>query len=794
MPEAASPRRVVVRTHQRLTKRNLFVSVSIAGEPHVAQGGSVELLLCEGDTGGVDGQWKAPQKAIMRRRIRRLLPGARREVAFPLARIPLGSGAWWVKALFTDRHGRSCHTETLQDKLESLPAEVGSAEGVTRAVPAPWTPLRVEKRAGGFRVRCWDREYDFAADSFVQRISSAGHPLLAGPVRVFARADGRNVLWSKSSLKLLSRSPDQAVFSQMLAGSGLTLRAQAEVEFDGMMRFDWDLSASKPTRLEALTLEVPIRKDHAKYFYQYRGYCGDDRKFGALTGEKMFKGFRPFLWFGDDERGIGWFAESDRNWFNADPSRVTEIVADGDTLFLRLHLVSSPVNLLSGAAARRIVPVMTDRAVPNVGSLRYTFGLQATPVKPVEKDTWDYRAICVVQNAPGAASTTDKLSLKPRLLDRLANAGVRTIVLFEHWTDIEAHFATTRRKEIRRIVRDCHARGIQVLLYFGFLLSESAPEWRDFGNNSLVLPRSGWAVYKYPPQPTQTAWRVCLRSHWQDILLAGMGRAFDELGADGVYLDGTAHSYACRNLIHGCGALRPDGSIAPTYPIFSVRSAMRRIYQVVKSRNPDGQVNVHNSSCMTIPTLAWATSTWDGEQFAGLKAGRKLGGFLPLDTFRTEFMGHQWGVPAEFLCYGRPLSYSQALAVSLLHDVPVRPFLLTPDLDVISSVWRVMDDFGRKEAEWVPYWRNEAFLKPSPPGVFASLYRHPRNGVLLVASNLSQRTAAGELRLNIPALGFGGKRFRAFDALTGKDEQVRDGRLRFKLGPFAWRMIRMGRI
>ena len=125
----------------------------------------------------------------------------------------------------------------------------------------------------------------------------------------------------------------------------------------------------------------------------------------------------------------------------------------------------------------------------------------------------------------------------------------------------------------------------------------------------------------------------------------------DEFGVDGVYLDGTEYPHACANRRHGCGYVRADGGVSPTYPVWAVRSMMKRIYTIVRSRKPEGQVNVHNSTCITIPTLGWATSSWDGEQFRGLSSGTSAAEVLPLDVFRTEFMGHQWGVPAEFLSY-----------------------------------------------------------------------------------------------------------------------------------------------
>ena len=180
----------------------------------------------------------------------------------------------------------------------------------------------------------------------------------------------------------------------------------------------------------------------------------------------------------------------------------------------------------------------------------------------------------------------------------------------------------------------------------------------------------------------------------------------DDFGIDGVYLDGTEYPFGCCNTEHGCGHVRPDGSIAPTYPIFAVRSAMRRIHEVVRSRRRKGHVNVHNSTCMTMPTLGWATSYWDGEQFQGVGSGVDVAQLLPLDAFRAEFMGRQWGVPAEFLHAGAAYTYEQAWAFTLLHDVPVRPHNPDDQLDLAASIWRVMDTFGRKKAEWLPYWSN----------------------------------------------------------------------------------------
>ena len=786
MTDLASPRKVTLRLYTHVKNQRLFVRVALAGETHPALGGKALLEIVRGDTGNIEGQWVGPQKALMRRTVRKLLPGASETAVFPVSKLPQGD--WCVRATFIDRLGRRCHTETVQDRFLDPPEWFGSPEGVSRRVPAPWTKLEVRPAPRSVRVRCWGREHFFGTGSFLRQVTSLGRPLLRAPITLNAQVNSLPVRWRASRLKCIRSSADQAVLIHEATAGSLSLHGQMEVDFDGMIRFDWRLESSEPVRVDELTLEIPIRQEFARYFYQYRGRCGDDRWIGRIPPAGLTKGFRPYIWIGDERTGLSWFAESDENWFHADPDRCLEIRRRNGAVTVRLRLVSRPVIVTPAAS---MFP-LTDRRPVSVRSLRYTFGLQATPVKPVVKDAWDTRTICIQQHTVGLEG---RLGLDIGLLDRLRDAGVRTVVIFEHWTDVEAHKIPCAAALLKKIVRACHKRDMQVLFYFGFLLSDLAPEYRELAHSSFTLPKTGWSMLHYLPQPAQAAWRVCLRSPWQDLVASGVAYVMDELGADGVYLDGTASPYACRNMLHGCGVLRKDGSIGPTFPIFSVRSAMRRIHEAVTSRKPDGQVNVHNSTCMTTPTLAWATSTWDGEQFAGLGRGADLDGFLPLDVFRTEFMGHQWGIPAELLCYGKPLSYRQAWALALLHDVPVRPMLnkVFDDVNLASRIWKAMDEFGRNEAEWVPYWRNADFVKTSPTGVQVSLYIHQRNGILAVVSNLTAESAVANLRFGPSWPARPQSEAVARDALTQELLRMRDGVVQFRLRSLEWRLVWVAR-
>ncbi|UCH34745.1 MAG: hypothetical protein JSV65_19885 [Armatimonadota bacterium] len=368
-------------------------------------------------------------------------------------------------------------------------------------------------------------------------------------------------------------------------------------------------------------------------------------------------------------------------------------------------------------------------------------------------------------------------------LDRLAELGVRTIVFHEHWTDIQDYPATTHGEALHRLVKACHERGIRLLLYFGYEMSNIAPEYPYYSDECLVYPRAGG----YTRQPEQTACIVCYGSHWQDFLVSGIARIMDEYGIDGVYLDGTANPFDCANLHHGCGYRGPDGSPRKTYRIFDVRRTMKRIYNVVKGRRPDGLVNVHQSTCMTIPTLAFATSYWDGEQFGAIESGIEVFDLLPLDAFRAEFMGHQWGVPAEFLCYNRPYTYPQAMAFTLLHDVLVRGSL-GGSLEMESALWREMEDFGRRDAEWLPYWSNQDVARVQPATCKASIYNRGPLGAMLVISNLAQEEASARIALDTVALRLP-ERATARDVLSGEPLPWDDGALRASLGPLSFRVV-----
>jgi len=638
---------------------------------------------------------------------------------------------------------------------------LGSKEGITDKVYAPFKPLRVRgsadpaKRAAPPAVLPWDRAYEFASGPLPTAIRARGAAVLASPIRLTCAVNGWPQTWSRSPASVRSATPAVVRLHGTCAAQDLTLTGDVTVEFDGLIRADLTLRAKDGVQVDDLTLEMPVAAQRARYLYQYPGAWGSAKNAGALPKLPWAAPFRPFVWLGDEDRGLCWFTESDGGFRVRDEKQVCELVRRGNAVVLR-------VRLLEGCEWD--------------GDRRFTFGFQATPIRPNPRDVWDFR-ITHSGNYGIEKPSGDGRSI----LDAQADLGVKTICFHEHWTDIQDSTSTTHQSELRSLVTGCHSRGIRLLLYHGYEMSNIAPEFADYSEECLVAPRAGG----YARQPPQTAYIVCYRSAWQDYMAAGIARLMDEYGTDGVYLDGTANPWGCGNTLHGCGVERAAGDVRPTYPFFATREVMKRIFNIVKSRKPDGLVNVHQSTCMTIPSVGFATSYWDGEQFGSLERGPRFDQVLPLDAFRCEFMGHQWGVPAEFLCYEKPYTTSEAYAFTLQHDVLVRGGLE----QIESRLWKAMDAFGKKTAEWLPYWRNSGVVKTTGEGILAGLYVHAGKDLMLVVSNLGPREADSTVRLDLARLRLSGRSLSASDVLTGEKLPLQNGSLRLPLKSMAWRML-----
>jgi hypothetical protein len=251
--------------------------------------------------------------------------------------------------------------ETPPGTAQDRPAWLGSKAGLGEEVLPPWTPVRVS----GSTVAVWGRSYRFGTLPLPASVTAREKELLASPITLTGMAGGREIAWTGETVRTEQCTPAACVLSVCSDSEQLKCEGKTRIEYDGMVRADLRLlpKGSKVT-IERLDLEIPLRREHARYLHTWPGQWGSSGNSGALSAAGYRGPLKPFVWLGDEWRGLAWFVESDRGFAAVRGTDVLDIRPAGGTVVMRVRIISKPTTI--------------DRP------LEYTFGFQATPVKPPE--------------------------------------------------------------------------------------------------------------------------------------------------------------------------------------------------------------------------------------------------------------------------------------------------------------------------------------------------------------------------------------------------------------------------
>ena len=607
----------------------------------------------------------------------------------------------------------------------------------------PFLPVRVETDQLQHIVHVIGRDYTVGADGLLASIRSEGVELLASPVRLVAEEDGEPSEWdenypeNESESFIQSRSDESVVICGAKQSRRFIVDTCWRFEYDGCVDISlkvmtrgqtvaqaFGIESTKPMlfRLDRLWLEVPLRAESMTLFHMYPN---SDVKMadgtvrpeslmstgGMLPRQSCAMPFKALLWLGNEERGLGWFAENDRNWQPESADRAIELVRRGEELILRVRLLDSPPGAWS--------------ADPQDGRFAYQpvtfrFGLQATPVKPFPRNPYIHNAFHLDCGIKVKGNYIDVLAGR---YDELKEKGVNTLILHEKWNKCQnwPHLSEFTGHQLRTIVEECHRRGIRVLTYFGYELSAMSPAWDELQEQAAARREDGAMYGGWWRVPFQRDYMACYRSGYADTLVDGIIRIMDEYHTDGVYLDSTSQPLLCYSTAHGCGWYDRAGKLHGSYGLMAVRRMFRRLYEAVQSRG--GEISVHSYGYVNFTAAPYFHQSWFGEN---LQSSRMQGSTedINLDYFRAEYLGRNIGVPVEFLAYANPpkWTFEQALACSALHGILPRPNDIGHPLDLMSRVWKVLDAFPIAQSEWLPYWRNGA--RASDDRVRISYFRY----------------------------------------------------------------------
>jgi len=613
----------------------------------------------------------------------------------PFGELAPGQYTVTVAALGADGTERASVGESFE-RPEVTWRDAPTFEGV---VPEPWPPIEVE----GGMVRVWGRAHRFGAGPLPAAITSQEREVLAGPARLLVNE--REPTWRTGPEGSLA---DDAVEREGSGEAGdLVLEWRTRMEFDGMLRCDLTLRpVGERALLRSLTLEVPVAAEQGAYVLAPTMVAWEDGRVDLP--------WRDMVWLTGHAAGVCWFAESDANWIVAEGATPIAIERAEDATTLRLTMIGEPVTV--------------------EGPVGYTFGLQATPVRPLPEN---WRNL----NLGNANQVSGNHTM---LVAQSGGAFVRN-----------AYLVPAEHVEMDEVVARWMGWGRALPYSTPTFLADHTALWDFYQREWRNSERHVYVGYTAHDGTEYAIQAVCPRSdfsevmvHWVDELLA------EYPGIGGVYYD-CCNPSECRNAEHGCGGVDAFGRAYATRPIFALRDLLRRVLTIAHSHG-DIVVN-HAHSRFSPPIHVFGDYWFPGEQYT-TRLGEDIWYYtdqIPPEVWQIELNSQVRGVGISFLPeFGRgtdkryqfedPAPSRALLAACLLHDVPCSGHWI--HRDAIEPVWALYDRHRLSDATFHGYWEEDCPVRVDEP-LRASAYVTD-DAMVIVVSNLTPEGAAGTLRVN----------------------------------------------
>lgn len=379
----------------------------------------------------------------------------------------------------------------------------------------------------------------------------------------------------------------------------------------------------------------------------------------------------------------------------------------------------------------------------------------------------------------------DLTDIKASCLDRVHESGVTTIIFHQGWSSIQSHYKAEYPKELRELIKACHKKKMKILLYFGFELSEKAPEFKKFHRKVLRLHSDRPTPPLYKVRYDQKSQTVCYAGVWQDFITFAIDKTLKDFNCDGIYIDAAMVPYPCPNKLHGCGWRDSSGRLHATQPIYSYVKMMRRIHNIVKARG--GTITGNQA---TQPLWPYCDSVWMGEGYRYKQLGENPIKGIPLAQWRILFSGVNLGMPGELLMYEYPRNWRRDTAWMLagLHNIYVRPEIWWNGtyLEKVLAIRKAISKYASSSAKFIPYWTKEVPVKTKNNNILISAWESPKTILLWIGNTSEKRIKSEFIFDNKISQKIKGE---AFDPIFKNRYKIKNNLISLFIEPFNFRLI-----
>lgn len=243
--------------------------------------------------------------------------------------------------------------------------------GITEECFFPFTPMTVKSDV----VTCWNRAVTFDGMALPRSIVAGGAELLTDGIALYGDFQGKSLKCQPTQKLQVTKAKTGRV--EMVGGGALVnlaVQTKTYMELDGFTLMSLTLTPKGKVALDKLYIDIPLSAQQTRLLYvtgantetytaQVAAQPGTMWTSMDMKVRWMTRGnFIPQIWQGNHQRGLCWFADDDRGWEPEDNKPALQVMRTGNTVTLRMNLISSPYT------------IDKPRTI--------TFGVMASPMKP----------------------------------------------------------------------------------------------------------------------------------------------------------------------------------------------------------------------------------------------------------------------------------------------------------------------------------------------------------------------------------------------------------------------------
>lgn len=629
------------------------------------------------------------------------------------------------------------------------------------SVLPPYTPLKV----AGQGVEYAGRRTEIGGSGLPAVMTSRGQALLAGPVRVVATVGGQAVTLQPQTLKMGTATPTQVEYTGGGQLGALALETRGLARYEGT---HWTTLRFRPqgtAQVQKLQIEIPLQPAVARYLNFMANARIDAKRHGydllpEGQGVIWSREFMPSLWLGNEELGLGWYAESDEHWDIEGEEAIT-------------------IERTPAATVLRMNIIRQERSVNAPFTIE--FGLQGTPVRPLAPDWRSYEML----SSPDI--TRFFMHLRDNPYPRADIAGQKPQAKVTYLYQYHHHFTNTLPRDPEEF-----RQTIAKVKEFGLLGTPYTDTQFFVEDDGDVLNR--WAEIRETPSARGSSYgphsaiACCHCGPVGDWFVWYVSHLVRVYGSNGIYLD-DMWPYGCDNAAHGCGYVGPDGKRRITYSLRARAETYRRIRQVLYETGEPFWVTNHISAGRVPPLPMYGDSLLLAEDLNPLIG--KNPDYLesvPASRMRAGYLPESWGIPVVFLPQFKmsrewmadPVLAQRLLALVIPHDQLLWPlFIHNPTaLQYREALGKF--GYGEPDTRFVGYWQADSPVKADNPQATVSLYVRPGKAMLCVANWTAEELRSVTLTADLAALKLPANT-GAREALTGEARPVTGGKLSLNL-------------